>query len=80
MKYEELNIPRRDSSRLLTSTIRTISDIQSKRFCNRSKEADCFTTACEECLFSWYHIDTFKKWYRENKLKYRRLRIVASFE
>lgn len=81
LTYDELLIPRKDSNRpVKAGSIRVISDIQSNKFCNRTKEADCFTITCESCLFSWYHIDIFKKWYRENKLKYRNLRIVASFD
>ena len=81
LTYDELLIPRKDKSRSIkTGPIRTISDIQHNKFCHRTKEADCFTIACESCLFSWHHIDIFKKWYRGSKLKYRNLRIVASFE
>ena len=81
LTYDELFIPRKDSNRpVFNGAIRVLPDIQHKRFCHRTKEADCFTIVCEQCLFSWYHIDIFKKWYRENKLKYRNLRIAASFE
>ena len=78
--YEDLHIPSKDNNRpIKAGAIRTIADIQTNRFCSRTKEVDCFSIACESCLFSWYHVGVFKKWYRENKLKYRNLRIVSSF-
>ena len=81
LTYDELCIPNKDSTPSVKGVvIRTIADIQSERFCGRTKEVDCFSISCESCLFSWYHTDVFKKWYRERKLKYRNLRIVASFE
>ena len=81
LTYEDLCIPRKNSNiPIRVETIRTISGIQHLKFCSRTKQADCDTLVCEQCLFSWHHVDTFKKWYRENKLRYRNLRLVASFE
>ena len=79
--YEKLRIPKKDSSRPIKSgAIRTIVDIQINKFCNRAGEFECCSISCESCLFSWYHTSIFKKWYRENKLKYRNLGVIASFE
>ena len=78
-KFKNLHIPRKNSrSPIPTKSMRSISDIQENRFCNRADVTDCNNIICESCLFNWLYTEDFKEWYRDKRTMYIKLRRAAS--
>ena len=76
-KFKNLHIPRKNTrSPMPTKSMRTLDDIQAKVFCSRANVTDCNNIDCESCLFSWLFSIEFKEWYRTNKIRYIKLRVV----